>query len=281
MAAWVLRDAGSKYLASQVPALAKSARAVSVCRDNKLSRAFNSRSLRFSRKKNDCSGDNKAASGCSIRLTRSSALASSRTACTALRAAASSRCLSNQASSEACTCPFGPAVGVATVGVFCLADVFATMALATGSSSAMRVSSSILIISTGTSVRLAALMRSRSLASARCKGFSRGCAARCRRWAAVVMAAIKGTALPVNWACCCASRKADSMSTTRFSSRERDRLCISSSSWARCKLTSLIRFSCKASRAVSSRALSCAALASVRASIDWAPESKLRRASSS
>jgi hypothetical protein len=33
-------------------------------------------------------------------------------------------------------------------------------------------------------------------------------------------------------------RKADSMSTTRFSSRERDRLCINSSSWLRCKATS-------------------------------------------
>ena len=33
----------------------------------------------------------------------------------------------------------------------------------------------------------------------------------------------------IQWACCCANRTEDSMSTTRFSSRERDRLCINSS----------------------------------------------------
>ena len=36
---------------------------------------------------------------------------------------------------------------------------------------------------------------------------------------------------------CCARRRLDSMSTTRFSSRERDRLCISSSSWLRAVAT--------------------------------------------
>ena len=149
----------------------------------------------------------------------------------------------------------------------CRSDEFTGMALATGNSSTILVSSSILIISTGTSVRLAVFMRSRSLASARSNGLSRGWAARSKRSLADVMAAINGTALPVSWACCCASLSADSMSTTRFSSRERDRLCISSSSWVRCKLTSLMRFSWPASLAVSSRVASCAALASVRASM--------------
>jgi hypothetical protein len=64
------------------------------------------------------------------------------------------------------------------------------------------------------------------------------------RWLALLRAATRGSRLPVSWACCCAMRMADSMSTTRFSSRERDRLCISSSSWLRCSATSPTRASC-------------------------------------
>ena len=115
---------------------------------------------------------------------------------------------------------------------------------------------------------------------ARCSGLRRGWAARVRRWSADFSAASKGSALPVSWACCWASRSADSTSTTRFSSRERDRLCISSSSWPRCRLTSLRRVSCSASRADSRRAPSWASRASMRASMDWALESVVRRASS-
>jgi hypothetical protein len=87
-------------------------------------------------------------------------------------------------------------------------------------------------------VTLAERMRSMSRAIAARRRASRGCAARARRWSAVRSAASSGSALPVSCVCCCARRSADSMSTTRFSSRERDRLCISSSSWVRCRATS-------------------------------------------
>ena len=154
-------------------------------------------------------------------------------------------------------------------------------ALASGKSSARRTSSSILMSSVGVSDKVVALMRSTSRAMARCSGLSLGCAARNTRWSAVFNAASSGSTLPVSCACCCARRTVDSISTTRFSSRERDRLCISSSSWVRCRATSLNLASDTASLAAVSCASSWAALAIMRASIDWAPESALCRANCS
>ena len=101
------------------------------------------------------------------------------------------------------------------------------------------------------------------------------------RWSADFSAATSGSRLPVSWACCCASRMADSMSTTRFSSRERDRLCISSSSWVRCRDTSLSLASVSAWRAAVSRVCSMAWRAMARASTEAAPASALWRASCS
>ena len=101
------------------------------------------------------------------------------------------------------------------------------------------------------------------------------------RWSPALSAASSGSALPVTCACCSARRTADSMSTTRFSSRERDRLCISSSSCERCSATSATRVSVSASRAAVSRTASCAWRASVRASMDCASASALWRASCS
>ena len=69
-AVWVLREAGSKYLLKAVDAATRSARADSSWRASKASFAFSSLSLRFSRSKKDCSGESRAASGCSMRLTR-------------------------------------------------------------------------------------------------------------------------------------------------------------------------------------------------------------------
>jgi len=131
------------------------------------------------------------------------------------------------------------------------------------------------------SVTLARPRRSRSLSIARCTGARRGWAARSMRCWALLSAATRGSRLPVSCACCCASRTADSMSTTRFSSRERDRLCISSSSWLRCSATSLIRVSATDSLAAVSRTSSCACRAMVRASMASAPDSADWRASCS
>ena len=124
-------------------------------------------------------------------------------------------------------------------------------------------------------------MRLMSRVIARCNCASRGCAARVTRWSALLSAATSGSTLPVNWACCCARRIADSMSTTRFSSRERDRLWIRSSSWVRCNATSLNLTSDSASRAAVSRVSSWAWRARVRASSACTPESALCRASCS
>ena len=110
---------------------------------------------------------------------------------------------------------------------------------------------------------------------------SRGCAARERRWSAVRKAASSGSELPVSCVCCCARRSADSMSTTRFSSRVRERLCIRSSSCVRCSATSDRRASSTAWRATASRAMSWAWRASALASIAFAPVSALCRASCS
>ena len=57
---------------SAADAAARSERADSSCRASSPRRALSSLSLRFSRRKNDCSGDSSAASGCSMRLTRTS-----------------------------------------------------------------------------------------------------------------------------------------------------------------------------------------------------------------
>ena len=209
-----------------------------------------------------------------MRLTRSSWRASAQTVASPRRSQSgmSRLCQKGLPSTSAAA----DAIGGRLRGAFS-----AAMSLATGSSSTSRASSSSLSISAGTSVTLAFLTRSMSRATARCRALKRGCAARARRVSADLSAASRGSALPVSSACCCASRSSDSTSTTRFSSRERDRLCISSSSWLRCRLISPSRVSCNASRAASPRASSCASRAKVRASIAWAPESAWRRASSS
>ena len=61
-----MRDEPSKNRVSEPEAADKSARAASVWRASKPKRAFSTFSLKFSRTKNACSGDNKAASGLSI-----------------------------------------------------------------------------------------------------------------------------------------------------------------------------------------------------------------------
>ena len=76
-------------------------------------------------------------------------------------------------------------------------------------------------------------------------------------------------------------RKADSMSTTKVSSRERDRLCINSSSCVRCKATSEMRASMSETRAALSCTVSWACLAQVLASSACKPVSALWRASCS
>ena len=150
-----------------------------------------------------------------------------------------------------------------------------------GRSSTRRTRSSSRFSSAGVSVMAAVLMRSMSRTMARCSGASRGWAARVMRWSADLRALSRGSALPVSWACCCARRSADSMSTTKFSSRERDRLCISSSSWVRCRATSLRRVSLTVWRVAVSRATSWASRATVRASMAWAWASAVCRASCS
>ena len=159
--------------------------------------------------------------------------------------------------------------------------VAGTTALASGNSSASRTSSSSLTSRAAVSDTVLALTRPTSRAIERCSGARRGCAARATRCSALLRAASSGSTLPVNWACCCASRIADSISTTRFSSRERDRLCINSSSWLRCSATSLRRASATAARAAVSRASSMACRATARASPDCAMLSALWRASCS
>ena len=151
-------------------------------------------------------------------------------------------------------------------------------ALASTSSSASRTSSSSLTSKLGVSLTAADLMRSMSRTIARCNAVSLGCAARSTRWSADRSAASKGSTLPVSWACCWAKRIADSMSTTRFSSRERDRLCISSCSWVRCSEISLSRASNTATRAAVSRASSWAWRALARASCACSPVWALCRA---
>jgi hypothetical protein len=73
----------------------------------------------------------------------------------------------------------------------------------------------------------------------------------------------------------------ESMSTTRFSSRDRDMLCMSSSNWVRCSDSSAMRASMTEVRAALSRARSWASRASVRASTDWEPDCADWRASCS
>ena len=127
----------------------------------------------------------------------------------------------------------------------------------------------------------AARRRSRSFSIARSTGASRGWAARCRRCRADCRVASKGSALPVSWACCWAMRRPASMSTSRFSSRERERLWISSSSCPRCRATSPKRPSIRLSRAALSLTVSWACLAQALASSDCCPASWLWRASCS
>ena len=114
---------------------------------------------------------------------------------------------------------------------------------------------------------------------ARSTGASRGWATLDKRFCAACRATNRGCTLPVSSACCCAKPKADSISTTRFSSRERDRLCIRSSSWVRCNATSLKRASSKATLAAVSWVRSWAFLAMLLACMDSWPASALCLAS--
>ncbi len=122
------------------------------------------------------------------------------------------------------------------------------------------------------SVTLMRASRSRSRSSARITGARRGCAARSMRWRAFLSVATSGCRLPDSSACCWARRMEESMSTTRFSSRERDMLCRSSSSCVRCSDSSAMRASMTEVRAALSRARSWASRARVRASTDWEPD---------
>ena len=130
----------------------------------------------------------------------------------------------------------------------------------------MRTTSSTLIESVATSATLDALARSRSRTIARRIGSSRGWLARARRSSLCFRVATSGSALPVSADCCTAARTADSMSFTRFSSRERATERTSSSSWPRCSATSPRRASSSATLAVASRIASCAWRASSSAS---------------
>ena len=114
---------------------------------------------------------------------------------------------------------------------------------------------------------------------ARNKGAKRGCATLVKRICDDCNAANSGWTLPVSCDCCWARRMADSISTTKFSSRERDRLCIKSSSCARCNDTSLNLASVTARRAAVSRASSSACLALTRASTAWVDTSEVCLAS--
>ena len=200
----------------------KSERTASTCRANKPSRALSTRSFRFSRTKNDCSGESKTACGSLMRLTRTRSF--------------NSVCRDCNTRSPHCT--------TASVGVranFGLSSTVGGGALASGISSISSASSSIFTSKAGVSARAMLLMRARSLATARWTRAKRGCAARERRKSTACKVSTTGSMLPLNWACCCAKASADSMSTSRFSSRARDRLCISSSNWLRCRATSASR----------------------------------------
>ncbi len=116
----------------------------------------------------------------------------------------------------------------------------------------MRTTSSTLIERVATSATLDALARSRSRAIARRIGSSRGWLARASRSSLCFRVATSGSALPVRADCCTAARIADSMSLTRFSSRERATERTSSSSWPRCSATSPSRASSSATLAVAS-----------------------------
>ena len=141
--------------------------------------------------------------------------------------------------------------------------------------STARTNSSILMSNVGVSVTGVALICSISRTMARNKGANRGCATLVKRICDDCNAANSGCTLPVSCDCCCARRMADSISTTRFSSRERDKLCIKSSSCARCSATSLNLASVTAKRAAVSRANSSACLALTRASTAWVDTSEV------
>ena len=148
-------------------------------------------------------------------------------------------------------------------------------ALSRAKLSTARTNSSILMSNVGVSVTGVALICSISRTMARNTGANRGCATLVKRNCEDCSAANSGCTLPVSCDCCWARRMADSMSTTRFSSRERDRLCIKSSSCARCKDTSLNLASVTAKRAAVSRANSSACLALTRASTAWVDTSEV------
>ena len=203
-----------------------------------------------------------------MRLTRTRLRASSRT---------TSQVRSRPRAHQACGAAGGLVASCVAV-LLRLLGVWPT-AYSVGRSSTSRTRSSSRESSAGVSVMAAALMRSMSRLTARCSGASRGWAARDIRWSAVLRALSSGSALPVRLACCCARRRDDSMSTTRFSSRERDRLCIRSSSCERCRATSLRRVSFTVRRAAVSRDSSWASRATVRASMAWVLVSVFCRAS--
>ena len=205
------------------------------------------RSLKFSRTKNDCSGDNSAASGSLILLTRTRLLASSRNT-------------AKTRNHQSPTASLGLRASVSGGGAW-------PTALAKGNSSASKTNSSSCNSSAGVSESGVFCTRAMSRAIARCSGARRGCAARPRRKSAIFSADTKGSMLPVSCACCCARRTAASISTTRFSSRERERLCISSSTCARCSETSVSLTSVTASLAAVSIAKSRAWWALVLASV--------------
>ena len=148
-------------------------------------------------------------------------------------------------------------------------------AFSNGKVSTKRTNSSNLKSKAGVSATAVALMRSMSRVKARSTGARRGWATLVSRCSAELSAANSGCTLPVSWACCCAKRIADSISTTKFSSRERDKLCISSSSWLRCRATSLSLASVTDRRAAVSRASSSACLDITRASTACVPVSAL------
>ena len=122
--------------------------------------------------------------------------------------------------------------------------------------------------------------RSMSRAIARRSGSRRGWLMRASRSSALRSATISGSAEPVSVDCWIASRTAESMSDTAFSSRERDSDCSRSSIWPRCSATSETRASISATLAAASRAISSDWRASTRASADCSPLSCWRLTSS-
>ena len=275
----VRRDAGSKYLFSAVVAPARSERAASNWRASTPRRALSSLSLRFSRRKKVCSGASSTASGWSMRLTRTRLRASSRTTSQLVCSALCHHALPDGGAAPA---PAPPLAAWARISAFMrwVSAAWAT-ALSTGRSSTWRTRSSRRASRPAVSVTLVCLRCSRSCSMARCTGARWGCAVRSMRCWALCSAAIRGCMLPVSWACCCDMRSTDSRSTTRFSSRVRDRLLTSSSIWLRCRARSPSRVSTAVRRATASVTCSCAWRATVRASMDWVPASALWRASCS